>query len=148
MDPTPSTDDGAARASLDPLDFLLGCWLGEGDEDGAPLTSEAEGRRILGGTWLEVRESVRDAAGRPVHEDATLYRFDPEEGHLRVVHCLPGGWRREWPVLLREGRVLWVTGPAGPRVELEPSGGGWCTRVTLPGQTAPSVTLRYRRAGG
>ncbi len=136
----------AGPGALAALGFLVGRWIGEGEEGGTPLTSEAEGRWILDGTWLQVREILRDGEGRSVHEDLTLYRFDPEEGHVRVVHCLPGGWKREWPVLLCEGRLHWVLGPAGPHVVLEPGEDGWCSRVVQPGTEAPPVTIRYRPA--
>lgn len=96
---------------------------------------------------MELIDQVLDEEGNVTWEDRTLYRYDPTEEGIRVIHLLPVGDRKEYPVRLLEPGIAWVTGPAGPRVELVPSGEGWTSRVTLPGRRAPDIVLQYQPHG-
>lgn len=135
--------------ALRPLAFLAGRHLGAGHDGGRPVTARAEGWAALDGTWLLVREHLPGGDGAPPHEDLCLYRYDPQAECLMVLHCLPGGWRREYPVEARlDGTVRWLAGPLGPRVALTPVPGGYTSTVWLPGEETPSVRLSYQRVEG
>ncbi len=87
--------DARARASIDglaPLRFLVGRFEGQGQDHGAPIRAEAEGLLRLDGSWLELRERLREPDGTLLYEDFALYRFDPVDGQLRVMHFSARAW--------------------------------------------------------
>ncbi len=131
---------------LAPLAFLLGNWRGEGMSDGAPLTGRLLARHILSQTFIEVRETLTDAAGVLDHEDLCLYRFDPQCEQVRVVQFQAPAWSMERPVVaLPGGGVRWYDGPLGPQVVLRPDGEALRITVTLPGAPEPVMWMRYLR---
>ncbi len=140
--------DARARASIDglaPLRFLVGRFEGQGQDHGAPIRAEAEGLLRLDGSWLELRERLREPDGTLLYEDFALYRFDPVDGQLRVMHFSARAWLSRYPARVdTEGALHWTTGVGGPKVVLEPAEGGWRSRVTLPDEKEPAVVLQYR----
>ena len=137
----------SARHGLRPLRFLLGQWQGSGVDAGQPIQARASGQLLLDSSWLRLHERLMDAAGEPLHEDFTLYRFDPSEEGLRVLHFMERAWCRQYPARIdAQGALHWTTGPAGPRVVLAPHERGWRSTVQLPGDAQPSVSLSYLAA--
>jgi len=134
----------AARDALPALDFLLGEWDGAGQAHGQPLTGRLLARRILGGTVVETRETLHDAAGELDHEDLALYRCAPDRG-LFVQHLQSPGWSSEHAVELLDPGVAWDAGPVEPRVELVPHEGELLTFVFFPFDPKPVAQMRYRK---
>lgn len=134
----------AAKAALPALDFLLGDWEGAGQAHGQPLTGTLTARRILGGTVVETRERLFDAAGALDHEDLALYRVEPDRG-LFVQHLQPPGWSSEHAVEPVEGGIAWDAGPVEPRVVLHLEGDTLVTAVLFPFDPQPVATMRYRK---
>ncbi len=133
---------------LDPLRFLVGRFEGRGTDSGEPILATAHGRLLLDGSWLELRERLLGPDGDLLYEDFALYRFDPTEEGLRVLHFMERAWHAQYPVHVdADGAAHWTTGPVGPRVRLEATEDGWCSRVTMPGDDAPTTALNYRRVG-
>lgn len=139
---------GEVTGRLTPLMFLVGDWEGEGDSHGAVVRGRLEVKVVLGGSFLEARETIFDAKGALDHEDLCLYRFDPKEGLLRVTQYLPPAWVEHYGIeVLPTGAIRWVTGPLGPRVQLHPMDPDHLeVRVWLPLQAEPAHVLRYARA--
>jgi hypothetical protein len=133
------------RDGLHPLAFLVGSFEGRGLDHGEPVLARAEGRLRLDGSWLELHDRLFDPQGQPLYEDFALYRFDPAEGGLRVLHFLERSWHSQYPVHLVDDALHWTTGVGGPRVVLSPTPTGWRSEVTMPEDTEPSVVLEYRR---
>ena len=79
-----------AQAGLAPLLFLVGEWRGTGTCHGRGITAQLVVKTILDGTWIEARETHFDDSGAQEHTDVSLYRFDPDEDHLRVLHLVEG----------------------------------------------------------
>jgi len=139
----------ATRERLEPLRFLVGAFDGEGQDDGRPVRARASGRWLLDGSWIELCEEILDPDGRAIHRDVTLYRYDPAEQGLRVLHLMERAWHAQYPVHLdAAGRLCWTTGVGGPAVVLEPTPEGWGSSVRLPDEAVPTVVLRYRRLAG
>ncbi|MFH1469612.1 MAG: hypothetical protein ABIO70_34825 [Pseudomonadota bacterium] len=137
------------REKLDPLRFLLGSFVGQGFDGGRPIRARATGRLLLDGSWLELAEEIVAADGTVDYRDLALYRYDPAEEGLRVMHLMERAWHAQYPVHLDpEGAVRWTTGVGGPEVVLAPSPEGWGSTVRLPDEREPSVVLRYRRVEG
>lgn len=132
---------------LSALAYLVGDWAGAGQSHGAPVTGRLQVRAILGGTFVEAREVLFDAEGRPDHEDLCVYRWDPESGALRVTQYLSPGWVENHVVEpLPTGGVRWATGPLGPRVEFSaPAPDALLIQVWLPMESEPAHVVRYSR---
>lgn len=132
---------------LSALSYLVGGWAGEGVSHGAPVTGRLQVRAILGGTFVEAREVLFDADGRVDHEDLCVYRWDAEDGALRVTQYLSPGWVENHIVEpLPTGGVRWMTGPLGPRVEFSaPAPDTLLIRVWLPQEPEPAHVVRYTR---
>ncbi len=136
------------REGLLPLHFLLGDFEGTGTDAGRPVLARATGRLLLDGSWLELRERLFEPDGTLNHQDFALYRFDPVEDGLRVLHFMGRAWHSQYPIHVEaEGRLRWTTGVGGPMVILSATEAGWTSRVRLPDQDQPSVVLDYRRLG-
>lgn len=136
------------REGLLPLAFLVGEFEGRGTDSGQPVLAEASGRLLLDGSWLELKERLLTAGGVLLYEDFALYRFDPSEDGLRVLHFMERAWHTQYPVHVdHEGALHWTTGVGGPRVVLRATEQGWGSQVTLPGEDEPTVVLDYRRVG-
>jgi hypothetical protein len=139
------------RACIDgllPLGFLVGSFEGRGSDSGQPILAQATGRLLLDGSWLELRERLLSPAGELLYEDFALYRHDPKEGGLRVLHFMERAWHAQYPVHVdAQGALDWTTGVGGPRVRLHPTDAGWNSRVTLPDEQQPTVLLNYSRVG-
>ncbi len=136
------------REGLAPLHFLVGDFEGRGTDDGQLVHAQASGRLLLDGSWLELRERLLQPDGTPIHADFTLYRFDPVEGGLRVLHFMERAWHSQYPVHLQApGRIQWTTGVGGPKVTLVATDRGWRGQVQLPDQAEPTVLLEYHRVG-
>jgi hypothetical protein len=140
--------DQRCRDALEPLGFLVGRFEGRGLDSGEPVRCEAVGELRLDGSWLELRERLLDPEGDLLYEDFALYRFDPTEDGLRVLHFMGRAWHSQYPVHLEErGALRWTTGVGGPGVRLEATEQGWRSQVTLPDEQEPTVVLEYRRVG-
>ncbi len=127
------------------LGFLEGEWVGAGLDHGMSVQSRATGRALLDGSWLELKEQLRRTDGSLVHQDISLYRYDPVELGFRVIHIMSDGYRREYPVVPSMAGLRWVTGTAGPKVLLQPLASGWRCSITLPGEQEPGLVLTYNR---
>lgn len=77
--------DPAARA-LALLDFMLGDWDVRGHLHGEPVRGRVEVRRAPGAAYVEYRETLFDAAGRPAWQDLCVYTFDAEQQVIEVHH--------------------------------------------------------------
>ena len=136
----------STREGIAPLRFLIGDFEGRGTDSGQPIHARASGRLLLDGSWLELRERLLAPDGTPIHEDFALYRFDPVEEGLRVMHFMERAWHAQYPVHLEApGRVRWTTGVGGPQVTIAATDLGWSSQVRLPDQAEPTVVLAYRR---
>lgn len=135
------------KQQLAALDYLVGDWVGAGVSHGAPVTGHLCVRALLGGTFVEAREVLRDAAGAVDHEDLCMYRYDPDEKSLRVTQYLSPGWVENHIVEpLPTGGIRWVTGPLGPRVEFSaPAPDTLLIQVWLPFNGEPAHVVRYTR---
>lgn len=133
---------------LQPIGFLVGRFEGHGSDSGQPVVAQAAGRLLLDGSWLELQERLLSPEGELLYEDFALYRYDPSEGGLRVLHFMERAWHTQYPVHIdAEGALNWTTGVGGPRVRLAPTEAGWGSRVTLPDEDQPTVRLDYSRVG-
>jgi hypothetical protein len=126
------------RARLAPALLLVGEWVGEGHAHGEPVTARLRVRPILGDTVLEVWEKVGE------HEDLSLYRFDPADNQLKVLHLMEGA-TAEHPVELTPDGLVWVTPPQEPAVVWSRVGADVLSEVVWPGQRVAEVQVRYRR---
>lgn len=137
------------REGLAPLHFLVGQFEGQGSDGGRPIRARAVGRLLLDGSWLELAEEILAPDGAVDYRDLALYRFDPAEEGLRVLHLMERAWFAQYPVHVdREMRLCWTTGVGGAEVILAPSDEGWGSRVRLPDESEPSVILNYLRVEG
>lgn len=134
-----------AREGIQPLLFLLGEWEGEGMDLEGPVRAFLSASLLMDGSWIQVRERLVDGAGAVQYEDMTLYRFDPVEDQVKVLHLMPQAHKMEYPVLVSGTGFRWVTGPFGAMVQVSRVGDGWENRVVLPGETSPSLVVTYRR---
>jgi hypothetical protein len=138
----------SCRERLRPIGFLLGRFEGRGTDSGQPVLAQATGALLLDGSWLELRERLLSPEGELLYEDFALYRYDPSEEGLRVLHFMERAWHSQYPVHLDElGNLHWTTGVGGPRVLIQPAEAGWSSRVTLPDEEQPTVVLDYLRVG-
>lgn len=128
-----------ARRGLEPARALLGRWTGRGRAHGEPVTASLVAREILDGSMVEVWERVGD------HEDLSLYRFDPSQGQLVVLHCSPGAVVAEHLVEATIEGLAWVTGPDQPAVVLTLRGPTLHGEVVWPGQRVAEVEIHYRK---
>ena len=133
----------AIRRGLAPLSFLVGTWRGTGSVHGSPITSDLVISWLFDETFLEAQEVLRDPSGAVVHEDRALYRFDPEERRVKVVHLLPGGWYLERLVVVGERQAVWEGGPYAARVGLSRIADVLEISVVFPGRPVPDVVVRY-----
>jgi len=135
------------KRQLAPLAYLEGDWLGAGVSHGEPVQGTLQVRAVLGGTFVEAREVLRNEAGVVDHEDLCVYRYDTADKALRVTQYLAPGWVENHIVEpLPTGGIRWKTGPLGPRVELSaPAPGTLLVQVWLPMQAEPAHTVRYVR---
>lgn len=131
----------ACRDQLAPALFLAGDWVGEGHAHGEPVTATLRVRPILDATAVEVWETVGG------HTDLSIYRFDPDAGHLEVLHLMPGALARH-PVEASAEGLEWVTGPSAPSVLWTLRGDTLTSEVIWPRQRIAEVLVRYRRAPG
>lgn len=127
------------RAEAAAFHPFLGRWRGRGTAHGEPVEGTLEAAALLDGTFIEVRESSAD------HEDRTIYRFEPEDASLRVLHLLAGATLREYAVERFEGGLVWVTPPGEPTVEWFFGADELRCDVTWPGEPAPDVSMVWRR---
>ncbi len=146
---TRDTTDWEKRAALtlsrvQVLHFLVGSWQGQGHDSGQAIVARATGRLRLDGSWLELHEQLCDPSGEPLYEDFSLYRYDPAQESLRVLHFMERSWHKEYEVRLEGSSLYWFTGPFGPRVRLNPTELGWQSTVRLPDDPRPTVELSYR----
>lgn len=128
------------REMLDPVRFLGGDWIGEGQAHGEPITATMAVRSVLGDTMIEVRETVGE------HTDVAYYRFDVDTGQHRVLHLMAGAMVEDHAVELLPDGFVWVTPPTTPAVEWRLDGEGLRCDVVWPGQRVAEVSVRYRRA--
>jgi len=133
----------AAREGIAPLGFLVGDWTGTGTSRGEPITGKLVVRSTLGGTWIEAREIQFGETGVQEHEDVTLYRFDPEEHRMEVVHLMGHAHMSRHPVEPVKGAFHWITGPMAPRLELRATESGLRFEVWFPLEDAAAVTMDY-----
>ena len=138
----------SCRDGLLPLHFLVGRFEGHGADSGQPVRAEATGTLVLDGSWLELRERLLGTEGELLYDDFVLYRYDPAEEGLRVLHFMERAWHSQYPVhLAPDGAIHWTTGVGGPRVHIQASPTGWGSQVTLPDEDTPTVVLEYQRVG-
>lgn len=140
----PATHGLRARLGLEPLLRLVGEWEGQGMDAGGAVRARSTGSLLLDGTYLQLHDRLLDEGGSVYYADVTLYRFDPVEENLRVIHLAGQGHRHEYPVLRSAEGLRWVTGPEGPRVSLHFHEEGWSSRVVLPGEVEPALEVTYR----
>ncbi len=127
------------RAEAGAFAPFLGEWSGVGTAHGEPTSGELSGAAILDGSFVEVRERSPD------HEDRCLYRFDPEDGSLRVTHLFAGASVREYAVEQTERGLVWVTPPLEPAVEWFFAEHELVCEVTWPGAPLPEVRITWTR---
>lgn len=144
------SDDSQAHAhqnrqALAALEGLIGSWAGEGTDHGEAITARLQARWILDESFVEVTEQLSSAAGEPLHEDRTIYRYDAHENRIKVLHLLPGGWCFERVVSVERGRIVWQTGPFAPQVVLSPGPDALTSHVQFPGSDSPDVVIEYER---
>ncbi len=118
---------------------FVGEWTGEGVAHGEPTSARMMARPLLDGSFVEVRELGDD------HEDRCFYRFEIEDGSLRVMHLLPGATVREYPVELTPEGLVWVTSPLEPSVEWRFFADRLECDVLWPGASEPDVRMVWRR---
>ncbi|GDX79855.1 hypothetical protein LBMAG42_16660 [Deltaproteobacteria bacterium] len=118
---------------------FVGEWVGEGAAHGEPASGELRGEAILDGSFVEVRERSSN------HEDRCLYRFDPEDGCMRVTHFFAGASVREYAVERTERGLVWVTPPLEPAVEWVFGPDELVCEVTWPGTPVPEVRMIWKR---
>ncbi len=118
---------------------FFGEWAGEGEAHGEAIFARMLAHPLLDGSHVEVRE-LGDT-----HEDRSFYRFEPEDGSLRVLHMLPGATMREYPVERTPDGLVWVTPPGEPSVEWRFLADRLECDVTWPGESAPDVRMVWRR---
>lgn len=130
------------RARAEAAAFLpfVGDWVGAGTAHGESATGTLRGASILDGSFVEVRERSTG------HEDRCFYRYEAEDGSLRVMHFLGGGLVREYPVERTDVGLVWVSPPGEPLVEWFFSADELRCEVTWPGAPAPDVCMTWRRA--
>lgn len=119
---------------------FVGRWVGQGRAHGEPFEGTLEAAAILDGSFVEV---IERSTG---HEDRCFYRFEPEDGSLRVTHLLAGATLREYPVERTEDGLVWVTPPGEPVVEWRFGADELRCEVLWPGEPAPEVMMVWRRA--
>lgn len=131
---------------MEALHFLVGSWHGQGHDSGQPIMARTTGRLRLDGSWLELHEQLCDPGGDPLYEDFSIYRYDPVQEGLRVLHFMERSWYKEYAVRLEDSSLRWTTGPFGPLVRLTPTRAGWRSQVRLPDDPQPTVELSYQPA--
>jgi hypothetical protein len=117
---------------------FVGEWAGEGVAHGEPIAARMMARPLLDGSFVEVRE-LGDG-----HEDRCFYRFEPEDGTLRVLHLLPGATMREYPVERTADGLVWITPPSEPAVEWRFYADRLECDVIWPGEAEPEVRMVWR----
>lgn len=135
-----------AKAGIKVLDFMVGRWHGTGLSHGLPVSAQLEVQRILDGTWLQAEETLIDSKGTPEHTDMSMYRYDPTEGRLEVLHLMDHATLQRHPVEPVGEALHWITGPMAPRLAILPQAEGFRMEVQFPSDTAPVVTIDYRPA--
>jgi hypothetical protein len=135
-----------AQQGIGALGFMIGSWRGTGQSHGAQVSAVLEVRPRLDGSWLEATETVYDADGVPEHTDLSLYRYDPEEGRLEVLHLMDHATFHRHPVEPVGEALHWITGPMAPRLAILPQAEGFRMEVHYPSDAAPVVTIDYRPA--
>lgn len=127
------------RAEAGAFAPFLGSWRGTGAAHGAATTGELVGEALLDGSFVEVRERS------PEHEDRSIYRWEAEDGSLRVMHLMAGATLREYPVERTGTGLVWVTPPGEPAVEWRFAPDELVCEVTWPGEAGPEVQMVWRR---
>lgn len=130
------------RAEAGAFSPFLGEWQGAGQAHGEPTAGALRGESLLDGSFVEVRERSPD------HEDRTIYRWEPEDGSLRVLHLMAGATLREYPVERTERGLVWITPPGEPAVEWQLGADELVCEVTWPGEAEPEVRMVWRRVPG
>ena len=147
MDDCPPNEPGQNPATaLSVLHFLLGNWKGKGQHHGVEIHGQLMIRMLGDGGFVEQRETLLEEE-RIVHEDLAIYRWDPPTQSLRVQHYAPPGLMLDHYVLVDEARggIRWIAGPGAARIEFWPEGMNLCLAVTLPGESEPSLSMKYVR---
>ncbi len=127
------------RAEAEAFGPFVGRWRGVGVAHGEPTTGELVGARLLDGSFVEVQERS------PEHEDRCLYRWEADDGSLRVMHLMAGATLREYPVEVTPSGLVWVTPPGEPSVEWRFGADELVCEVTWPGADAPEVRMVWSR---
>jgi len=135
-----------AKLGISALSFLVGEWTGEGTSHGQPVTSTLHVTPQIDGTWLQARETVHAADGSPEHTDLSLYRYDPKEERLEVLHLMDHATMHRHPVEPVGDALHWITGPGAPRLAIIPQEIGFRMEVQFPTDAAPVVTIDYKPA--
>ncbi len=135
-----------AAAGIRALGFMVGEWSGQGTSHGTPVTGRLVVRPILDGSWLEATETLFDATGRAEHTDLSLYRYDPTDQRLEVVHLMGHATISRHPVEPVGDALHWITGPMAPRLAILPRPDGFRMEVQFPQEAAPVVTMDYQPA--
>jgi hypothetical protein len=135
-----------AQAGIGVLGFMRGSWVGEGHSHGAAVSARLEVISILDGSWLQASETMLDTGGVPEHTDISLYRYDPQEGRLEVLHLMAHATLQRHPVEPVGAALHWITGPGAPRLAIIPGTLGFRTEVQFSGEAAPCVVIDYKPA--
>ena len=135
-----------AREGIAALGFMVGSWRGSGTSHGAPITGELTVKTTLGDAWLEARETQFSESGEQEHEDLCLYRYDPEEHRLEVIHLMGHAHMARHPVEAVGDAFHWITGPMAPRLEICATDIGLRFEVWFPFEGAAAVTMDYTPA--
>ena len=132
-----------ARKALEPLQFLVGQWVGKGQHQGQTVHGEMEVVPIVDGSWLRATETVVGTTDPNKTIDVSYYRWNSEAESLQLFQLFEHGHMNTLLVETTQNGFRWITGPMAPQLHFEKTPNGFQYHARIEGQADAVTEMNY-----